>query len=443
MSEEKNIRRLGLSVIAAGLATNPFFLGYVFSPNARIHSISLILCILVIQVLLISAGILLFVKRKTISGKNVFFSAVTVGIVILAIELGLHLLHAIIYGVSPANIRNRASLSIYKNKEWAEPLLEETNNLQMEYDQYRGWKTKEFHGKYINVDNDGIRRTYNPEYISDTTETVYVFGGSTVWGSYVRDEGTIPSLLSRKLRRQSHRFEVYNYGERGYTFTQNVVHLVLLLRSGHVPNYVIFYEGANDVMSAYYTGHAETNGLDFELAKAFVWKQQPFLKQIGLLWKESLEQHSMMYIGIKKLSILLFGETQPTWAAKNYDNPELAELAVGIRDNCVATLDFVQRLSATYHFSYVFVLQPVLLTKIHPTDEEQRVDVITKDQKLKMLYQDTYRALSNSSLHHFYDISNIFDDTQETVYSDYCHLSEEGDEKVADKLSEIVFPAPQ
>ena len=440
MNVEKRFKQLSVCLIFTGIATNPFTLGYIFSPNGRIHSISLILFILFIELFIIIGGTIFFKKRRTVDQKTFLFSIITVAIVIVAVEVGLHILQYALHPADPGNIHKRALLSIYKDKEWAVPLLQENESLQTEYDQYLGWRTKEFHGKFITVDKSGIRQTHNPVHQPpDTTETIYVFGGSAVWGSYVRDESTIPSYLSRMLHQQSRQFIVYNYGERGYTFTQNIIHLVLLLREGHIPNRVIFYDGANDVISAYFTGRAETNGLDYEVSKAFEWKRQATMKQIGLIMKEYLEKHFMIYAGIKKLSLVLFRETQPGWAAKNYGEPEIEELSRKIVDHYVASLHLLEKLSSVYQFDYVCVLQPVIFTKAHVTDEEQNVDIIAGDQKLKKLYLDTYKLLATSHLPKFYNLSAIFDKSEGMVYSDYCHLSEEGNQMVANKLSEIIL----
>lgn len=41
-----------------------------------------------------------------------------------------------------------------------------------------------------------------------------------------------------------------NYGENAYVSTQGLIHLILLLESGDVPDMVIFYDGVNDILAA-------------------------------------------------------------------------------------------------------------------------------------------------------------------------------------------------
>lgn len=61
----------------------------------------------------------------------------------------------------------------------------------MDYDPYLQWQCGEFHGTYTNIDHPGFRRTWNPPP-GELTDTLFVFGGSAVWG-----QG--PGMISRFL----------------------------------------------------------------------------------------------------------------------------------------------------------------------------------------------------------------------------------------------------
>ncbi len=70
---------------------------------------------------------------------------------------------------------------------------------------YVYWKRKPFAGKYINVDERGLRRTWNgklpEEKDSSAIIEVFMFGGSAMWGSGVSDDYTIASIVSRPFSR--------------------------------------------------------------------------------------------------------------------------------------------------------------------------------------------------------------------------------------------------
>jgi hypothetical protein len=47
---------------------------------------------------------------------------------------------------------------------------------------------------------------------------------------------------------------VTDYGIPGFTFLQEIIKLTLLLQNGQRPNFIVFYDGANDVYAAYQSG---------------------------------------------------------------------------------------------------------------------------------------------------------------------------------------------
>ena len=83
---------------------------------------------------------------------------------------------------------------------------------------YVYWRRKPYTGKYINIDEKGLRKTIYPidePVKKKPVKKVFMFGGSTMWGSGVKDEFTIPSLVGSGLAKQSIHAEVTNFGESG------------------------------------------------------------------------------------------------------------------------------------------------------------------------------------------------------------------------------------
>jgi len=111
-----------------------------------------------------------------------------------------------------------------------------------------------FEGKYINVNKDGLRVTWNESVVDHADDQppvrVFIFGGSTMWGWGARDDYTIASYLSKILHGQGYQVEVTNYGQMGYVNTQEIITLLRYLQRGEVPDIVLFYDGLNDVASA-------------------------------------------------------------------------------------------------------------------------------------------------------------------------------------------------
>ncbi len=105
---------------------------------------------------------------------------------------------------------------------------------------------------------EGVRKT-----IQMKGKKVWVFGGSAVWGTGVEWNETIPSYLA------NYGYNVTNYGETGYVSTQELILLIQELKSGFPPDIVIFYDGFNDVFSAYQQGVAGLPMNEFNRVKEF------------------------------------------------------------------------------------------------------------------------------------------------------------------------------
>lgn len=125
----------------------------------------------------------------------------------------------------------------------------------IEYQPWVQYARKPFSGKFLNIDLDSlgipIRRTTNPTDLGSNVIRIFTFGGSTTFGLKTPDEQTWPSHLSQILNNRANQqaarpnVEVINYGRAGYMPTQELVLLLDLLRTGHRPNLVIFFDGLN------------------------------------------------------------------------------------------------------------------------------------------------------------------------------------------------------
>ena len=386
-----------------------------------------------------------FIKKPRTNQKMVVFKIIAIVVLFIAVEIGLQIVRLIINLKEPTGLDKKLSLSIYKNKEWAEPLLKEHEDTkELDFDQYVGWKRREYHGRFINIGADGTRKTFNRTHAMNAKrDSIYVFGGSTIWGTGVRDEYTVPSCLSKILNQHGYHSIVKNYGESGYTFTQGMMRLILLLKEGHRPQLAIFYDGVNEVSTAYHNGQAGVIGLAAELQSFLEWKRRSYVGQMGSLVKEAAVQHSMIYRSVDNL-IRLFQHNPSTSAARHYEEQKLERLSQDIITYYITSLNLVEKLSKTYDFQYICFWQPVIYTKNQLTEEEKTVDDKVQDEKLRKLYLDTYGAIKKSPLPHFYDLSEVFNNRNTTLYSDFCHLSEAGNEIVANAIFEkIIKEFPQ
>src|SRR5262249_32202886 len=198
----------------------------------------------------------------------------------VAMILGTDLLLRAYFGSREAT-DYRVNAEPYVALPWAKQYWDEYAALDTEWHSYVYWRHRANTGRFITVDERGLRTTWNPHECSGpqgSATRIFVFGGSAIWGVGSRDEHTIPSLLSRALT--GHRpfpICVTNFGEVGYVMTQEVLTLVLELERGSRPDIVIFLDGYNDAFAAFQSGKAGSPQNEFKRQETFTTRDRPSL----------------------------------------------------------------------------------------------------------------------------------------------------------------------
>lgn len=132
------------------------------------------------------------------------------------------------------------------------------------YEPYVGWRSAPGAEPGMTVGEDGLRLTPGASEDPDAF-TVFVTGGSTVWGFGLDDSSTIPAGIQQSLSRMSAGpVRVVNLGQVSWVSTQCLIETVLRLQAGDRPDLVIIYGGFNDINSLRSYGRA---GLPFGVEK--------------------------------------------------------------------------------------------------------------------------------------------------------------------------------
>ena len=92
---------------------------------------------------------------------------------------------------------SRVNNEVYDNCSWADEYFKEFSQQKTQKIPYIGWSRVEYSGKYVNIDENGLRYTWNSKNSSNDAVKIYFFGGSTMWGTGARGNYTIPSLVSK------------------------------------------------------------------------------------------------------------------------------------------------------------------------------------------------------------------------------------------------------
>jgi len=309
--------------------------------------------------------------------------------------------------------------------------------LREQWYSYVYWRLRPYLGASINVDAQGLRRTWNASLAPAPGQPrIFMFGGSTMWGWGARDEFTIPSRVAKRLAETTRPAPwIVNYGETGYVTTQEVITLMLELRKGNIPSVVVFYDGVNDAWAAFQSRVAgqpqnEVNRVrEFNSRTRFNWRE-------GLLGR----------LALFRFARGLMGSTDATSSGAmpgRFLDPEAAGAVV---DAYMGNVRIVNALARQYGFRAVFFWQPTIFSKktLSPDEERWRLTEPRRPGRTAPAFAQEYQAFNEifrerlrvSKLDNVVDLSGLFEDDTRTIFIDRFHVSEAGNAKVADAIAQ-------
>src|SRR5262245_18643429 len=129
-------------------------------------------------------------------------------------------------------------------------LWNEWNRHTFDYEPFTQFKVRPMRGLYINVSEHGFRSngTEAPWPPDPARFNVFVFGGSTTFGTMLPDHWTLPAALQAHEHgaRCEASVHVYNFARPAYISTQARALLNELLLANAIPRVAIFVDGLND-----------------------------------------------------------------------------------------------------------------------------------------------------------------------------------------------------
>ncbi len=324
----------------------------------------------------------------------------------------------------------RARADTYTDPSWVEAYYKEFRRSDaLRWRPYVYWRKKPYRGEYINVDSSGLRITPGPTSGRGAGRAlkIFMFGGSTLWGTGARDAFTIPAMVASDLRRSGLSVEVSNFGQSGYVSTQSLVALLLELRAGRRPDVVVFYDGINDTFSAFaqqrpgLPQNEQNRTADFNLSQAS-------LARLGrLLLRDVADRSATVQLTKRVLRRSAGGDS--LWRPSNPDS--LATLVV---TTYLSNLEVLRALSEHYHFTPLAYWQPTIFQKPMLTKYEQVER--GKVPQLARFFEQTYASLA-SRAHGgaVRDLSRVFSTLRDPMYVDWMHLGETGNGLIAQRIA--------
>ena len=358
---------------------------------------------------------------------------------------------AIVKRLRHAQDRVPDPIEAYQGKPWAAEYFRSLNRVHMRWYPYVYWKGTPMTSRYLNIDPNGNRVTWNqPRQAGDGRPVLRVFmmGGSTTWGTGVRDDHTLPSLLAQRFAHNpAFDVEVTNLAQIGYVTTQELVLLYQLLRQGQRPDLVIFNDGVNDCFTAYQNGIAGLTQSEFFRAQEFSVLSSSWGRE--KLYRTALRA-ALMSTGMADLVKWIEGKDNPNMAPhqikpilpylappQDFEGPDAVERDVV--DIYLFNVQFARMLGERYKFRTLFYWQPTVFSKKSLVPFERKL--LPGDPMRQEFFDATYsRVAAVAGANGIIDISGILNDRNQLAFIDPYHVNESANEIIADRMAADAGP---
>jgi lysophospholipase L1-like esterase len=379
---------------------------------------------------------------------KISFSISFIVILLIVIEI-LSAIYVKITDIRQGGLENAqaaAALSVYKSQPWAPTYWrEEVAAFKVLYQPYVLWKRGPYQGETVAIDEAGLRRTTHSQCAAQNY-TIWIFGGSTMWGAGAPDWLTIPSLLAEQYEKSGKPVCVRNYGTTAWVNTQEIVELILELKHApRKPDLVVFYDGANDSYSLYRTGMIDVP-LNNDLIKNKLETGDPMqtgwnhprsstLRSISQYLLQSKTAQTISRLGAQ-LRTARSG-AQPAFSRQLSSEQVRSQLDIAYLKN----MELAGALARQYGFKYAFFWQPVMLAghkRLSAEEDTTLQKTVAGNGGIQAAFQEMYDLAQNQSQADFFDIADVLDNRQDTIYIDFAHLSPEGNRLVAGRIYDVL-----
>lgn len=391
---------------------------------------------LLVGLALVSAGLLGRKLPRCYRGVALFLLNTVVAIVLLeAVSLVL------------LKVLNPQSMRIHARKVTEGHLEQlESNVVQGVYAPFVVWRSNPL----LNCDSVTITED-NYRLVPGASEApgayrVFLFGGSAMWGTGVSDSNTIACFLQADMNGTMPRpVTVSNFAQVAHSSSQELVELVLQLRAGNVPDYVVFYDGFNDVWGAYESGAAGGHHSQEVIAARVEGRPEAFAPVSPL---RAILMNTNSFLLISSLRGRINETTSQVENLTTYETMgiDTDSLARDIVETYIGNCQVARSLGESYGFRCIFVWQPTVWYGDKSLTDVERLIIrggeefflAGADPAFRELLCSAYELYENSLADTlpFVSLAGIFDDEVNEVYTDYsgAHVNPEANRAIAGRL---------
>ena len=286
------------------------------------------------------------------------------------------------------------------------------------------------HFPTLNVNEDGFRGAEIKNQNIENSYRIFVVGGSTTFGTgSTSDDTTIPGFLQKKFNSANLSFEVevINAGVSGGFSTSESL-LVKEKLIDYDPDLLIIYDGWNDVKS----DETQRAYATTQISNSTSAENNFLYDFFGIIYSNTKTR------GI--ISSILFDIDSSMGKARYpFDNSEISKNVNNWKENWIAICE----LGKEKDFEVLLTIQPIPGSSNRTLSQFAKKFFISYDTE-KVLsalgqfaneLQDLEKYCSKTA-----DLRNVFDGIETPLYTDYAHISDFGNEIVAQKLFELSLP---
>jgi lysophospholipase L1-like esterase len=203
-----------------------------------------------------------------------------------------------------------------------------------------------------------------------------------------------------------------NFGQTGYVSTQDLILFELQLALGNAPDVAVFYQGFNDTLSAYGHGISGLPLSEVNRARDFYTGR--------LLDDGHMVLRPQTNLKLDDLSLVASADGT----------------AEGVVTRYLANVELLETLADAYDVELLFVWQPALFYKQPRSPEEETLWQANEDRRPGLIdfYQQVDRLLREQTPENMAILSDLFQDTENQVFIDPVHITEDGNLAVAQTL---------
>lgn len=326
-----------------------------------------------------------------------------------------------------------AKIPYYADKSWTQQFIRDEEAIgsgKVRYAPFTVWKRPEYSSSTVNVDARG-RRVVPSASQDPAALRIYFFGGSAMWGTSSPDWATIPNQVVELSKGRSPRaIHAVNCAESAWVSTQNVIALAQALQHGERPHIVVVYEGANDLMMGLTNADAYQH-TEYPRIKKMFDAQGRGRGSVEVRWP-SLQQVARSLLPNTFFRI----DRSRQYALVPYDwsEEQLEELAQQVAGVYRTNQDLVRAWGRRYGFEPHFYWQPHLHYDRKPHSEAERA-MHNPEMQWPRIFLRFLRLvepkIAEGQPEDFRDLSQVFADQQQQIYTDPVHVTPEGSRLVA------------